>query len=149
MIYMERFLMKLKTLRLVLLTIILSTSAFAADPLNGTKWKLVGWTFSSIDPKDVNITVNFSVGRISGNSGVNSYGGNYEANGSGAFSVGAISMTEMAGPEPAMRTESAYLKLLSDARSYRIKGDTLTLYDKWGNEVLIFKKRGETPSEKS
>jgi len=118
----------------------LTIFAFAADPLDGTKWKLVGWTLSSLDPKDVTITADFSGGRISGNSGVNSYGGSYEAKEGGAFSVGAISMTEMAGPKPAMRAESSYLKLLSEAKSYKIKGDTLTLYDKDGNESLIFKK---------
>lgn len=128
----------MKLLLIISLISTLTISAFATDPLNGTKWKLVGWTISSIDPKDVNITATFSGGRISGNSGVNSYGGNYEAKEGGVFSVGAISMTEMAGPEPAMRAESAYLKLLSDARSYKIKGETLTLYDKNGNESLIF-----------
>jgi heat shock protein HslJ len=44
----------------------------------------------------------------------------------------------MAGPEPAMRAEHAYLTLLQQARSYSISGRTLTLYDAHGNESLIF-----------
>ncbi len=130
--------MKTKVIFFFSLLFFLAVSVIAKDPLDGTRWKLTGWTISSIDPKDVIITANFSGGRISGNSGVNSYGGSYEAKESGVFSVGAISMTEMAGPEPAMRAETAFFTLLGQARSFKVNGETLTLYDKNGNESLIF-----------
>jgi heat shock protein HslJ len=44
----------------------------------------------------------------------------------------------MAGPEPAMRAEGAYLTLLGQARSYRVEADRLTLFDAGGNESLFF-----------
>jgi heat shock protein HslJ len=44
----------------------------------------------------------------------------------------------MAGPEPAMRAESAYLILLGQAKSYEMATGKLTLYDEGGNESLIF-----------
>ena len=44
----------------------------------------------------------------------------------------------MAGPEPAMRAEGAYLKLLGQASSYKVVASQLILYDKGGNESLIF-----------
>jgi heat shock protein HslJ len=44
----------------------------------------------------------------------------------------------MAGPEDAMRAETAYTTLLTEARSHRIAAGTLTLYDGRGNESLIF-----------
>jgi heat shock protein HslJ len=43
----------------------------------------------------------------------------------------------MAGPEPAMRAEQAFTGLLSAARSYKLAGGRLTLYDQGGNESLI------------
>jgi len=55
-----------------------------------------------------------------------------------AFSVGELVVTLMAGPEPAMRAERAYLTLLAQARSYEVADGTLTLYDGGGNESLIF-----------
>ena len=47
----------------------------------------------------------------------------------------------MAGPEPDMRAEQAYLTLLSEAKSYELKGGGLTLFDENGNESLIFETR--------
>jgi heat shock protein HslJ len=44
----------------------------------------------------------------------------------------------MAGPEPGMRAEQAYLTLLSQAKSYALKGGGLTLFDENGNESMIF-----------
>ena len=46
--------------------------------------------------------------------------------------------TEMAGPEPAMRAEAAHFTLLGQAKSYKMVDRMLTLYDKGGNESLIF-----------
>lgn len=119
---------------------LLAVSTFPTAPLDGTKWKLTGWMISSIDPRDVNIIMAFSGGKVSGSGGVNSYGGSYEASNDGSFTIGPISKTEMAGPEPAMRAEAAYFKLLGDARSYKIKDGTLTLYDGKGNELMSFER---------
>ena len=42
------------------------------------------------------------------------------------------------GALKAMRAEGAYITLLRQARSYKLAGDTLTLYGAHGNESLIF-----------
>lgn len=110
----------------------------ARGPLEGTRWKLVAWTLSSLYPGDFTLTAAFSGGKITGHSAVNSYGGPYKAGPDGAFSVGPLESTLMAGPQDAMRAERAYLTLLAQARSYKLAGDTLTLYDQGGNESLIF-----------
>ncbi|HNR14786.1 MAG TPA: META domain-containing protein [Thermodesulfobacteriota bacterium] len=130
--------MKTKVFLLLSIAFLLSSSVFGRDPLEGTKWKLTGWTISSIDPKDVNITLNFSGGKVSGSGGVNSYSGPCETKPDGSFIAGEISFTLIAGPEPAMRAEAAYFKLLGDARFFKIKGDMLTLYDGMGNEMMSF-----------
>ena len=117
-----------------------------AHALDGTSWRLTGWTLSSLAPDKFTITAAFADGKISGTSAVNSYGGTYSAGSSGssaagssgAFSVGQLASTEMAGPAPAMRAERACITLLRQARSYQLAGDALTLYDANGNESLIF-----------
>lgn len=110
----------------------------ASNPLDKTQWNLIGWTLSSLSPTDFKITANFADGKIAGNSGVNSYSGSYTLGPGEAFLAERIAGTLMAGPEPAMRAETAYLTLLGQAKSYKLTGGKLTLYDKDGNESLIF-----------
>ncbi|MFA5844157.1 MAG: META domain-containing protein [Coriobacteriia bacterium] len=117
--------------------------SLAADPLDGTQWRLSGWTISSIDPAAVTITAAFADGQVSGGSGVNTYSGSYKAGPGGAFETGKISGTLMAGPEPAMRAESAYLTLIRQARSFEVADGELTLLDEGGNVSLVFKTAGE------
>ncbi|MBN1511837.1 MAG: META domain-containing protein [Phycisphaerae bacterium] len=114
------------------------SSPVVSSPLDGTTWRLVGWSISSIHPGSVTITAGFAHGRISGNSGVNSYSGPYTVGPGRAFSVGTLTGTLIEGSEEAMRAEAAYLMLLEEARSYQRADDTLTLYDEGGNESLIF-----------
>lgn len=114
----------------------------ATDPLAGTSWKLVGWTLSSLDPAEFTITAAFADRQVSGTSAVNSYSGPYAVEDGGGFTAGPFQGTLMAGPEPAMRAETAYLTLLAEAGSYTVSGDTLTLYDRNGNESLIFESAG-------
>jgi putative lipoprotein len=113
--------------------------------LDGTRWRLTEWTLSSLNPRDFDVTATFADGKISGHSGVNSYGGPYTLGSRQSFKVGSIASTEMAGPEPAMRAEGAYLTLLGQARSYRVDAGRLTLFDAGGNESLIFEASGIRP----
>ena len=115
----------------------------AAVSLDGTNWLLDGWSVSSLDPAHLTITADFIEGHISGNSGVNGYSGPYTVGPGDAFSTGPLASTMMAGPEPAMRAESAYAKLLSEAVSYLVTPETLLLYDAGGNELLVFDSAGK------
>lgn len=103
-----------------------------------TDWRLVGWSVSSVDPADVEITAAFADGQLSGSGGINRYNGAYTLGPGNAFSTGSLAATKMAGPEPAMRAEAAYFALLGQAASYKCSKQRLTLYDKGGNESLIF-----------
>jgi heat shock protein HslJ len=49
----------------------------------------------------------------------------------------------MAGPDLEMRAESAYMTLLAQAKSYKVDGTKLTLFDAGGNESLIFEATAE------
>jgi heat shock protein HslJ len=108
------------------------------SPLEGTRWRLTGWSLSSLDPNQFTITASFKDGKIGGSAAVNTYGGDYSAGPGDAFSTGAMSMTEMAGPEPAMRAEGAYLTLLGQAKKFKLEKNVLHLYDANGNESLVF-----------
>lgn len=126
--------------RLLMLAAVMALSACmtTADPLQGTRWTLTGWTVSATDPASLGITARFAEGTIAGNSAVNRYSGPYTTGSRNAFAVGPLVATRMAGPEGAMRAESAYLALLGEARSYKLSGPQLTLLDGAGNESLIF-----------
>jgi heat shock protein HslJ len=106
--------------------------------LSGTTWKLTGWSASSPDPVEFTITAEFTDTEIGGTSAVNQYGGPYTAGSDGSFSVGQLASTQMAGPEPAMRAETIYLKLLGEAAKYVMADGTLTLSDAKDNQLLIF-----------
>jgi len=106
--------------------------------LEGTSWRLTGWTLSSLNPSEFAITARFSDGTISGNGGVNSYNGPVRLGPGDAFSAGPLGQTTAAGPESSMRAEAAYTTLLGQARSFKVVGEQLTLYDEGGNESLIF-----------
>jgi heat shock protein HslJ len=125
---------------------LLAAAAFAslgctggsAPKLDGTSWTLSGWSASSLNPVDFDITVIFEDGRVGGHSGVNSYGGDYKIGSGGSIEVGEIVSTLMAGPEPAMRAETIYTELLKQAGEFAVDGDTLTLSDANGNQLLIY-----------
>lgn len=107
----------------------------------GTKWRLVAWSASSLDPARYTITADFSETSISGTSAVNTYGGPYTATDDGAFSVGELQATEMGGSQDAMRAEALYFDLLRQASKYEVSGATLTLRNGSNQDLLIFQSR--------
>ena len=130
----------LGTCAAALTVVMLAAAACSQDrpSLSGTSWKLTGWAESSAIPAQVTITARFSESTVSGDSGVNSYSGAYTAGGDGAFRAGPIAGTMMAGPQPAMDAEAAYLRRLEAAKAYAVSGDTLVLNDADGNDSLTF-----------
>lgn len=137
---MDRTMKTLAACALTAATALVLVACATGGSLDGTSWRLTEWTISSIDPAQVTITAKFADGQVGGSGGVNSYGGPYTAGPGDAFKVGAVTSTLMAGPEPAMRGETAYFALLGKTASYRIEGEKLTLFDANGNESLIFTK---------
>jgi len=119
--------------------VLVASGCSSAQPeLAGTSWTLSAWAESSPPPASVTITAAFDASQVSGNSGVNSYFGSYERDDDGAFSVGQLGGTMMAGTEEAMRAEQTYLRLLEAARLYAVADGTLVLKDADGNDSLTF-----------
>ncbi len=122
----------------LIVVVVMLVSCSSTSMLDGTSWRLVQAASEAIDPASITITATFVDGRIGGTSGVNTYGGSYTARADGVFSVGELMMTEMAGPEPAMRAEAAYVDLLARARRCEVAGSKLTLFDESGRSILVF-----------
>jgi hypothetical protein len=65
--------------------------------LDGTRWTLSDWAESVSIPAEVNITAEFTAYTISGNSGVNSYSGDYEVADGSSFTAGPLRRRDFAG----------------------------------------------------
>ncbi len=90
-------------------------------------------------PNVAGITATFTAaGKISGFSGCNSYGGTYTTSGSKITISDRLAMTQMACPEPTMRTEGAYIDALTSARRYSVESGTLTLKGRLGRTLASF-----------
>lgn len=118
-----------------------AVAAFAifggATALEGTSWRLIQMPGTSVDPTQFVITAAFDHGKISGNSGVNTYSGTYSISRSGSFAVGDLASTLIAGPADAMQAEQTYTQRLREAHSY-MKDTRLTLFDSQGKTLLVF-----------
>ena len=80
-----------------------------------------------------------SDGSVSGNGGVNSYGGSYTAGAGGSFSVGQLVMTEMASIDPSVNEqESAYMLALTGANRWSVDSGNLVLWYDYGNSRMTY-----------
>lgn len=96
--------------------------------LGSAHWRLTAGEHNG-SPLTLNgtaITLQIVDGKITGNSGVNTYYAHI-ANHSGKLEIGNIMLTRMGGTSQAMRLESDYLSTLRETTSYERSGSTLTL----------------------
>jgi len=116
----------------------------AQEPLVGTNWTLE--SFHAADAVSsvlagTSITAVFGPeGSVSGSAGCNRYFASYTMTET-SLSIGTAGSTKMAcGTPGVMQQESTYLSLLSQAKTYTIKGDKLTLADAKGSPILSYAK---------
>ena len=113
----------------------LSGTSWAVTMVNNGKEAVVGLITGS------EINLNFGTdGRLSGNSGCNTYNGGFEASGQ-ALKVGPLVSTMMACESPAgvMDQEQQYLAALQNSATFEISGDTLTIRDASGATQVLAK----------
>jgi len=99
------------------------------SPLEGTRWKLRGWTAGSL-VKETEITAAFQKNILSGSAGCNQYNTGYQVN-NGTFQIKqAIATTKKACPEPQMKQENQYLAALQGVEQFQVtaKGDLQLFY---------------------
>ncbi len=77
-------------------------------------------------------------GRVSGSAGCNQYSGSYKVSGKKITFSSAIATTLTACNVVLNVQETAYLKALSDARTYSVSGEQLTLLDANKNTLAVF-----------
>ena len=117
--------------------------ACARDPLAGTRWTLV--SLSGQTPvKEYPVTLHFTGAELDGETGCNSYGGSYEADGDrmrfpeDPGGVGIWSTAMGCEPWDIMRQEEEYLRTLRQVTNYRLVGNRLELMDREGRRTLVF-----------
>lgn len=118
----------------------------AAKGLAGTSWKLnalestEGETVSATTTaKNTTVDIQFGKdGKLAGTGGVNRYFATYQAGAKGSIQIGGIGSTRKAGPQVAMKQESAYFKQLGQMTQYEISGNLLKLSNKDGTRGLQF-----------
>jgi heat shock protein HslJ len=121
-----------------------------AKVLPGTEWQLSSYSdgISVVTGTNIRkITLVFpDTGNFSGFSGVNRYFGSYQVEGN-TISIGLLSSTKMAGPEPLMSLESTYLNLLKSISGVRISGNSVSFTDSSGKVILTFDKKSQGPAD--
>ena len=130
--------MKIKLLSIAFLLVLLSACGAlpaASDSMDGTSWEL--YAISKHRPiEDSNITIAFEDGQVSGSSGCNSYGGEYQISGKN-IEFGMLISTLMACDEPIMEQESSFMQMLGDAHRFELVDGQLQIF--WSNhEALTF-----------
>lgn len=102
----------------------------------------VEWVLATIDgfepPLSRRPTMRFEgATRVLGRAYVNQYWGACALNADGTIRVDTIASTKMSGPPERLEDERRYLARLRSARTWKLKGDTLTLAGAEG-ESLAF-----------
>ena len=107
--------------------------------VTGKVWALT--TLNGQPPVDGRgISAQFTAdGKVSGSAGCNQYSGKYTVSGSNITFDPSIATTMMACSQPIMDQESAYLKMLGEAKTYTVKGDELTLTGANNTKLATYK----------
>ncbi len=115
-------------------------NADAPTELEGS-WTLETLGGAKSDPAVVT-QLNMNEGKASGNAGVNTFTGSYEAPEDGTLTFGPLATTMMAGPDAAMQQEQAFLKALADTKTFTTEDGALVLMDADGNKLAVLKAAG-------
>lgn len=103
------------------------------------EWKLEAFSGSTgLLPTDGSIqsTLTLEDGQASGNGGVNSFSGTYEAS-AGKISFGPLAATEMAGPPEAMEQEQNFFAALAETRGFETTEGRLVLSNADNDTVMV------------
>lgn len=108
------------------------------------EWHLVKWIANGAEKPivaDSSVTIAFAPsGKIAGNASVNRFTGTYrfDVDGRLEWPRAGFALTKMAGPQPLMAQERAFLDSLRRTSLYRMDGQQLVLESQSGATVLTF-----------
>ena len=108
-----------------------------ASPLTGRVWVLAALG-GKAPLKGTELTSEFGAKlRVSGSAGCNRYTGTYKVSGN-SIRISVLATTKKACAAPIESQETAFLKALSGARSFAIRGRSLTLASAGGRALATF-----------
>jgi heat shock protein HslJ len=111
---------------------------------HGNEWRLVKWVANGVEKAiaaDSVVTIAFDPsGKITGSASVNRFSGTYrfDIDGRLEWPRAGFALTKMAGPQPLMVQERAFLESLRRTTLYRADGQQLVLESQSGATVLTF-----------
>ncbi len=109
--------------------------SLAPETLAGTSWQIVAINGAAVSGN--RYQMQFEANRVSGRAGCNSFNGSYSV-GADGFQAGALAMTRMACPGPAMAHERAVADILRGrVRLYYPDGETLLMRGVAGGEIRL------------
>lgn len=147
-------------MRLTRLLVIVATVALMAVAgcqnggsanLEDDEWQLADAPGSEQDIATFEVTATFETQQVSGRGPVNSYSAPFDVQRgprtspadeerSPRLQIGTITRTEMAGSDEANQAEEEYFRLLTLVTTYSIEGDTLTMFDRDEEALLVFER---------
>lgn len=118
-----------------------ASSPEVATPLEGTNWQLTDYAGPEGNtipvPEAVAATALFEGGKVSGNSGCNTFTGTYTLDGE-KITISQLATTMMACGDIQMALETAFTTAMSKVATWSISGDTLELKTAEGKVGLKF-----------
>ncbi|MCB0106650.1 MAG: META domain-containing protein, partial [Caldilineaceae bacterium] len=112
------------------------------DPLAGTSWQLTALGTADSEMPVVagsTVTLEFSAnGQAGGNTGCNSFGGDYTVDGENVTFGGLVSTLMACADANVMDQEEQYLDALNSADRFALDGDQLTIWYGNDNSMLTF-----------
>ena len=89
---------------------------------------------------DVDTSIEFKDGQMSGNVGCNSFGGNYKVDGE-MLTLEPIVSTLMACEDPMASQESGVFAVLYESATFALDGDSLTITSADGSSSIVLERR--------
>ncbi len=134
----------LLTIGIALLGVLVSACSGGAPAGIVGEWRLVSYgPASGLKPAapGVDTLINFgSDGRMNGNVGCNSFGGDYKVSGA-QIKFGSLMSTLMACGDTIGEQERAVLTVFVDTVNFKLSGDTLTITSADGSSVVVLAKK--------
>lgn len=112
----------------------------AVDPLADTSWVLATLNGQAA-LSDTKVTIRFEGGQLGGTDGCNRYSTSYTVNGAQIKLDKNVVSTMMACAEPIMAQAAAYITALTEAATYKVEGQQLTLLDAGGKALATFDRQ--------
>jgi heat shock protein HslJ len=136
------FLMKKFVIGLFTLLMLAACAGGNSASIEGT-WRLVSYgspTEQTPAAADIDTSIEFNDGQVSGNVGCNGFGGQYEVEGDKITFSDMVS-TLMFCEGPAGDQESATLAVLRDSATYVLDGNTLTITSADATTMIVLARK--------